>query len=185
MPSCAVFHRGGYLGFTLLELMITIIIMGIVASIAVPNVLNQLKQSESQRIAMTLSTFLSTAKQDAMIYQNMITICIANEQDRCVATNGTVLLSFVDKNGNHMFDNGTDIIKERTPLMLKYGTVRLNIALNKPYIDFKPSNGNPIGHMGNIRYCANDNNADNSFKVTFNQTGMVKIKSRQEEPNGC
>ncbi|ELA09370.1 hypothetical protein MOMA_03170 [Moraxella macacae 0408225] len=184
MPSC-IYHRGNYLGFTLIEFIVTIVVMSVLASIAIPTVVDQLKKYESQRVATTISSLLRISKQDAMIYRNTITLCIADEQGKCVANNGTVLLSFIDKNNNHHFDEGVDVIRERAPLKLRYGIVQLRVSLSKTYVNFKASNGNPIGYMGHIRYCPSDNNVQNMFKVSFNKVGIIKVKPYKEEKTGC
>ncbi len=156
-------------GFTLIEFLITVSVVGIVAAIAVPSFVEQLKKMEAQSVNNILQTFLVNAKQDAMIYQNILTICAADANRVCVARNGEFLLSFIDKNGNHRFDDGVDALREFTAVPNRYGKIRLSVGLNRIYVDFKPQNGNPIGHMGHIKYCPNDLETQNMFKVTFSK----------------
>lgn len=172
-------------GFTLTEMLVSIAVMSIVASFAVPSFVNQLKNMEAKRTANTITTFLTNAKQEAMIYHNILTVCIADDSYNCVAKEGTTLISFTDKNGNHKFDKDADILRQSTPLVLRYGKVYTGFALNKLYVNFKPTNGSPIGHMGHIRYCPNQTNENNMFKVSFSKTGIVKLKFHKDEKVKC
>lgn len=177
--------KNNHLGFTLIEMLIVITIIGIVAVIAVPAFINQIKNMEAKTNATYIKTFLNGAKQDATIYQTVLTVCLANQAKKCVTSQGSQLISFTDKNNNHHFDKDIDILRSSVFLMQKHGDVQLRAALNKPYIDFKPHNGSPIGHMGHIRYCPKDMREANMFKVSFSKTGIIKLKRHQDEKTGC
>lgn len=173
------------LGFTLVEMLIVIAIISLVTLIAVPAFLNQLKSMEAKSTASDITNFLVNAKQEAMIYHNILTVCMADKNQKCVANQGVNLISFTDKNANRQFDNGIDVMRSFRALNLKYGDVSMNIALGRTYIDFKPTNGTPIGHMGHIKYCPHERDEKRMFKVSFSKTGIIKLKFNKDEKTGC
>lgn len=172
-------------GFTLVELMITISIMAIILAIAVPNFIHLLKKIEANNVSNHLQTFLTTGKQNALIYQKTITLCVANEQYQCINRNGTRLLVFTDNNNNQKYDSTTDFLYDDQSVSLRFGTLVTSVALHRTYIELKPSSGRPIGYMGHIKYCPKDNDSQFMFKVSFSKTGIVKHKSNQQEATNC
>lgn len=174
-----------YTGFSLIEMLIVVSILTITAMIAIPAFLDQFKKLEAHNIANNIKTFLVGARHDAMIYQRTLTVCMVDEQQKCVTSQGKRLISFHDKNGNRKFDIDTDTLKNSTSLNTNYGDLQLRVALNRHYIDFKPETSTPIGFMGHVKYCPKDGNTNNMFKVSFNKNGFIKIKPHQEEATDC
>lgn len=180
-----IFSVNNETGFTLVEMLITVSIMAIVVMIALPSFTSQLKRMEANMVANDIYVFLVNAKQEAMIYQNTLTVCMVDDRQNCVASQGKGLVSFIDKNDNHRFDAGVDNLRNRTGLRLRFGEIGFVVALKRSYIDFKPQTGTPIGFMGHIKYCPNDSNTANMFKVSFNKNGIIKVKTYKEEATGC
>ena len=172
-------------GFTLAELMVTLAIVAIIVTMGAIAISNNLKQIESKSVSSSLINFLTSAKQDALIYQVPVTACMANDTFGCVKTGGTQLISFFDKNNNNIFDAASDKLTNQTKLDLSWGTVTTNVSLNKTYIVFKPVTARPIGYMGNIQYCPSDSNVNNQFKVSFSITGIIKYKPYSLEAFTC
>lgn len=172
-------------GFTLVELLIVIAIIGIISAFALPNFLTQLKKMEAKTVATSLRTSFSHGKQTALIYQKSVTFCVANDNLQCVIQNGNHLLLFIDNNQNQRYDVGTDFLHEQQKLQLNFGSLITSISLNKPYIELKPINGRPIGYMGHIKYCPKDNNSEFMFKISFSRTGIIKQKFDKEEATNC
>lgn len=172
-------------GFTLIELLITISILAIIATMGMVAFTNSLKQMEAKNTASNLMSFLVSAKQDALIYQNPITVCLTNNSLSCVKTGGSQLISFIDKNNNNRFDASLDKLNHQIKLNLSWGTLTTDVALNRAYIIFKPENSRPIGYMGNMQYCPSDGSVNDRFKVSFNITGMIKYKPYSLEAFDC
>lgn len=161
-------------GFTLIELLIALAIVSIIVTMGSIAITNNLKQMESKNVSSILINFLTSAKQDALVYQNSVTACVASDALACVKTGGTQLISFFDKNNNHSFDVGSEKLNNQIKLNLSWGSLTSAISLNKAYIIFRPESARPIGYIGNIQYCPSDGNVNNQFKVSFNETGIIK-----------
>ncbi len=172
-------------GLTLLELLVVLAIIAVISMFAIPKMTYQFKKQESQAIKSQLNHFLSQGRQQAIIYQNPITLCMTNQQFQCVSRDGQFLLSFIDKNNNATFEKQTDKLLEQVQLNLKYGHLVIALSLRKNYIQLKAGDGRPIGYMGHIKYCPNDGLTDNMFKVSFSKTGIIKTKMNSEEATHC
>ena len=140
---------------------------------------------EAKNIASSLMNFLSRAKQEALIYQNPVVACVANDSLACVTTGGHQLISFIDKNNNNSYEAAVDKLNHQLTLDLSWGVLTANISLNNNYIIFKPENARPIGYMGNIQYCPLDGKVDNRLKVSFSKTGIIKYKPYSVEQFNC
>lgn len=171
-------------GYTLLELMVVVAMMAILVTMATVGFLSQLRQAEAQLIENALKAFLVESKQDALVYQNTVTSCVATDNQTCVLQDGNFLLSFIDKNNNQRFDSGDKLIKNEK-LSLRFGRLVTRVALNRNYVELSPNTGNPIGYMGHIKYCPTNRNTTLMFMVSFNKMGLIKTKSNSEEPTQC
>lgn len=172
-------------GYTLVELLTVIVILAIIATIAIGGFLPQLRRMEAQRLENDLSNFIINGKQSALIYQNTVTLCVANDNKVCVSQGGNYLLTFIDKNNNHQFESRTDTLLDTQQPTLRFGKLMTRVALNKNYIEINPTTGNPIGYMGHIKYCPTNGEVGNMFKVTFSITGVTKIKYHKNDPTDC
>src|SRR5690606_33943326 len=73
-PNCA-----NHLGFTLVELMVTVVILGIIASIAAPIISKQLANQRVKSTASTLENVLRDAKAQSNISKKPVTISYIND----------------------------------------------------------------------------------------------------------
>lgn len=171
-------------GYTLIELLVVISVVAILVSLGYKSIGSYLQHNESMKTRSDLQNFLTTGKQFSLIYQSPISLCVANENKQCVTQDGTMLLTFIDKDNSGGFTSA-DTLLEIHKLALKYAYLVTSIALAKPYIIFTAQTGRPTGYMGHIKYCPVDGNPKEMFKVTFSKTAVIKIKTRQEENTDC
>lgn len=71
-------HSVNQSGFTLIELMITIAIMGVIASLAAPSMNEQIASMRQKDATTLLENTLRQARTDAMIYRVPITVTVNN-----------------------------------------------------------------------------------------------------------
>lgn len=172
-------------GFTLIELLITVAIMAIVATLAVPSFGQMLRVMEARTVESSLHDWLKSARADALIYQRSVIVCIADDRLNCVARDGTRLLTFIDQDDDNQFDRTKDNLLQQHDITLRFGYMFASLAANRNYIKLTPQTGRPVGYMGSFNYCTRDNDLTRHFKVSFNMTGGIKTKPHSTEATRC
>ena len=94
-------------GFTLIELIVTIAVMGIIASIAAPNITIQLANQRVKSTTATLNNALREAKTESVIRRQAITVTIDNKD----TSSGTLVLTDAKSNliGTYTYDTKSTI----------------------------------------------------------------------------
>lgn len=171
-------------GFTLPELVVTIALLGISASIATPFILAQLAAMEAKRIRYQIQNTITTAKAESYIRRQNLILCLSNSGGRCHRDSYANLLLFIDNNDNQHFDSQVDLLLIKEFLNPKYSTLRLRAA-NRHHSKFWGDSGRPRGHFGHIKYCPTSTHNQAMYQISFNQGGIVKYKSNTDHPTGC
>lgn len=98
-------------GFTLIELMVTISIAGILMAIAVPNFQTFMQNSRITTQANEFLTALNYARSEAVKRGVTVTVCPSSSPSTCAASTNWAQgwLVFVDADSNGVFATGTDI----------------------------------------------------------------------------
>ena len=177
-------NRNEY-GFTLVELIVTVAILAIIATIATPYILEQLSRMEARRIAVQIDTTLKLAKAESLIRRQDLLVCLSNSGGRCHRDSYKELLLFSDKNSNKDFDIGVDDLLERQSLNPKYSTLYLRVGNNRHYTKFWGDSGSPRGHFGHIKYCPTSTYNHTMYQISFSQGAKFTYKSNADHPTGC
>ncbi|WP_367106557.1 GspH/FimT family pseudopilin [uncultured Psychrobacter sp.] len=172
-------------GFTLMELMVTITVLAIIITIAMPSILTQLAHMEAKRIKNQLTTVLATAKTESYTRRQNVLVCLSNAGGRCHRDSYKKLLLFVDNNDNQNFDAQTDYLLHEQFLNPKYSTLHLRVGANRHYTKFWGDSGKPRGHFGHIKYCPTATYNQHMYQISFNQGGIVKHKPNSTHDTGC
>lgn len=98
-------------GFTLIELMITLAVVGILLALVVPNFNETLKNNRLTAYANEFVTNINYARTEAIKRGTTVTICSSNDDDTCSGSWQNGWLVFVDNNGNGIVDGGELIIR--------------------------------------------------------------------------
>ena len=159
-----------HLGFTLLELMVTIAIGAIVISIGAPNLANLVRNN---RIAADTNDFIigfHSGRSEAVKQRSTVVICASGDYDvaapSCSASFGQGWIVFIDRNGNGQVDVNAD--PELSDIVIEaHGPMRdgLLVSAENNYFALSPSGfGRDIAGMGarlsNILVCDERGNAD-------------------------
>jgi len=172
-------------GFTLVELTVTTMVLGIIAAIAAPSILTHLARMEAQRVKHQLENTLSLAKAESYISRQDVLICLSNDAQQCHRNSDKTLLLFVDKNNNKHFDSQVDTLLTQQSLNLRYSTVKLRVGGRRHYTKFWGDSGRPRGHFGHIKYCPTSSYNKSMYQISFNQSGIVKHKLNVDHPTKC
>jgi len=172
-------------GFTLVELTVTTMVLGIIAAIAAPSILTHLARMEAQRIKHQLENTLSLAKAESYISRQDVLVCLSNDAHQCHRNSDKTLLLFVDKNNNKHFDSQVDTLLTQQSLNLRYSTVKLRVGGRRHYTKFWGDSGRPRGHFGHIKYCPTSSYNKSMYQISFNQSGIVKHKLNVDHPTKC
>lgn len=162
-------------GFSLIEMLIVVAILGILVLIGYPAIISLLQSMESQRIENELKQALRQARSESFITKQDVVVCMADSNRQCNRTAQDSLLVFIDSNRNGRIDNKETPIYQ-TSTQLKYGTLTLNASLHRPYMRYQGNTGKPTGHFGHIKYCSQSDNKHLSFKLIVNAHGNVRIE---------
>ncbi len=171
-------------GYNLVELMVTVTILAIIATIAAPAIVDQLASMEATRIKNQLESTLKIAKAESLIRRQNLLVCLSGAGGRCNKNSDKNLLLFVDKNNNKVFDTSTDYLLSKQSLNPKYGTLHLR-AGKRHYVKFYGDTGKPRGHFGHIKYCPSPTYNQAMYQISFNQNGNIKYKPNNTHPTGC
>lgn len=172
------------IGFTLVELLVTIAILGIIISIATPRFIELLQRLEAKDIRSKVTTAIRTSKAESFIRHQHVIMCLANSSNQCNKNATARLIVFTDKNDNHSFDATEDTFLLIQALNLDYGNTHLR-AGGRHYVKFFGDTGLPRGHFGHIKYCPNSITNLNKYLISFNQLGGIKFKPNKTHATNC
>ena len=163
--------------FTWIELIITVVIIAILVTIALPSLQKDLMRKEVQNSQLKLTRALQMARQQAMSQANHVVICGTQQKNTCTTNSwSSGFLVFIDVNNNRKVDSNETVLWSEH-LNLKYGSLNWG-SLNSNNLSFIPRTGLPLGSNGTFSYCARDKQFNYSLVVS--QMGHSRIDQTQK-----
>lgn len=161
-----------HLGFTLLELLITLAIAVIIANLAVSNWQGLVEQTGANRIQSDLTQAFSEARGAAVHAGQITTLCPIDTEGNCVANWNDKVSLFRDPLNNKSLDDPDNLI--RTFDFAEAGELRASNAgvAERRYFQYNPD-GSTRGSIGHVIWCPNSNNPSRAVQMRLNFGGRV------------
>jgi prepilin-type N-terminal cleavage/methylation domain-containing protein len=166
-------------GFTLLELMVTVAIVGIVASIALWNSSDMLEENRAENFLLELKRNISYARAQAATTDEIVVICAAqhnevkNNDDNIRCRNkwdrNKIIILFIDSNNNGHYNSSSDsLLRVMEKISLND---KIEYTGNDKRLRFNTS-GRITTNPGDFVFCPN-NGSDNNKALTVSQSGTA------------
>lgn len=165
-------------GFTLLELMVTVAIVGIIATIALWNSSDMLEENRAENFLLELKRNISYARAQAASTDEVVILCTGpygkvkrNEEFSCTKKwdENRVITVFIDMDNNLTYNPSTDTIL-RAMNKIK-GNDKVQFTGNEKSLRFNTS-GRITTSPGDFIYCPNSDN-ENNKALTVSQSGTA------------
>jgi type IV fimbrial biogenesis protein FimT len=164
-------------GFTILELLVTMAILGILAAVAVPSLTDTMGRMSVNGATRTLATSLSLARSEAVKRGQDVSICPTTDGADCATgswAGGWII--FVDVNNDADGDTGSIdvgdvVIRVYEPL----SDLAVTVTPNSDLIAYDNKGFGKNAALLTFKVCPQDGNADNAREVEISLSGRARI----------
>ncbi|MCK5872344.1 MAG: GspH/FimT family pseudopilin [Methylococcales bacterium] len=163
-----------YNGFTIIELLITVSILGILTSMGLPSFMGTINSTRLTTKANELVAALNFTRSEA-IKRNTL-VYIANTEGSGQKWEGGWVI-FVDMNGNKAFDRNTDTLLKEYPALESSYTLRTGGNI-KHWLAYKPTGlyKTSTGRLNDsFSLCTMNKDKNSSRKITLNSIGRTRV----------
>lgn len=155
-------------GFSLIELLVTLSLVGIILSIGMPSMQNFIKSERLDTQVTTLHSFVGLARSEAVKRGDAVSLCASSDQASCTGTWTQGWIVFEDLNGDGDVDTDDTLLKVQQSL--PSGTV--TFSSNNPIIF--SSRGFTSGSNNTFTICDEDANATLAKGIIVMSTGSTR-----------
>lgn len=161
-------------GFSLIELMVTIAIAGVLASIGMPSLQTTLQDNKMTALHNELLAALSFTRNTAVTQGSSATLCKANVSANACAENNASWkngwIIFPDRNNDGVIDAGEEILTIKNDLPKN---ITVSYSRNSSRITYG-AQGYTVGFNGNFMFC--DKRGDSAKKgMVISNNGRVRL----------
>lgn len=157
-------------GFTLVELMFTIAILGIIAAYAVPSLNQFIEDNRNREAGRQLFGYLNYARSEAVSRGKTVIVCGSNDFTACNGsddwTPGAIL--FIDEDGNRDLDPGEALL-QMIPAAPTGSSLTFNNSSTAEFMRYKADGG--LSKSGNFAYCPPSGAEQDGWVIVFHISG--------------
>ena len=171
-------RRRGQRGLTLVELMVVLAVVGIVATLAIPNIGALMERMGARALRTEMLGMFKQARYEAINAGSQVVICPLDSSDECSNDwGGDQIVAFIDLDGDRIKDarpssptapweRQLGVIDNRRSEDLKH-----NFASRK-FFAFDGRGMAAGGSFGSLIYCSSE--PDHRFSIVVARTGRVR-----------
>ena len=154
-------------GFSLIEMIVTLTIAVILATVAVPNLTKAYDFYRAESNVSKVKSFFMTARNQAISYGARVTVCPL-EGNRCNNDWSKGMTMFVDTGAYSTLD-GDDKVLKVMPAFPPADSVQYS----RTAVRFLPT-GLASGTNGTFKYCPSSKNSEQSVGLVVNNNGRIR-----------
>jgi type IV fimbrial biogenesis protein FimT len=163
-------------GFTLLEMLITLSILGILASLAVPSLMDTFNRMAVASAGRSINTALGLARSEAVKRGRNVSICPSSSGTDCAAGSWAAgWIVFVDANGDAngaagSVDNGDEVIRVFAAL----ADIAVTISPSTNLLSYSNKGYGTLTAVTTFKLCPVDGDSDNARQVEISVSGRAR-----------
>lgn len=165
-------------GITLIELMITLLVLAILMFIAAPHMSQVFAEMETKKVESNIRTLVAYTKQNAYIHRERLGICGSMDGESCHITGWSKkILVFKDNKVKNRLREPNETIVHSISVELKYGDLKWQGARAQNPV-FQPDSGLPRGANGTFKYCSR--NYKKHFNLLMSDMGHIRLEKQKD-----
>lgn len=172
-------------GFTIIELLVTVVVVGILAALAMPSFQDLVRKRNATTVAETFVSDMRFARSESLKRTTPVTVCQSSNSATCSAVAGawvTGWITFIDFNGNGAVDMDDTLLRVQTsPAGIV--SIQNNLASDRRFFTYQ---ANGIARAANQTFFIVPNGANGANMrrlVCVSVSGRVSL--RGEGSNVC
>lgn len=171
-------------GFTLLELLLTILILSIIVTIGIPSLSSLIESSRSQNIYNNLFTLIQYTRSRAAFLHEDVILCPSENTNTCINNWQKPIIIFVDKNKNRKRDE-KELIDRVANLLKDQETITWRASATSRYLRYT-STGETGNQNGTFTICNKNKNMEYTKKIIIYRSGRArKGLTKEIKSNDC
>lgn len=166
-------------GFTLVELLVTLVLSAILVVLAIPSFTNQLREWQRDSATKAFTAHVQLARSEAIKTSRRVVMCSSTDGSDCADSNdwSTGWIVFVDANGDGSHDEGETVLGSRGAAT---GLTSMQASDDVQSLAFLP-NGLLASGATRLQVIPAGSNALKMNEVSVNRIGRTHVKAKDQE----